>query len=248
MRGYVVLCQPSEGASESTPPRPMLKVLARLLADAALVALLMFAAAGTLAWPRGWTLLVVLLVIRVLGALVVSRVHVALLRDRARLPLHPEQPRSDRALLVAVLCTGFLGLPVLAALDVFRWHSLAPPAPLFSSMGLVLFAAGWTLKQWALYANAFATAPLRVQAERAHAVADAGVYRIIRHPFYAADPLILFGQALWLQSSLAAVFAVIPITLMVLRLRAEERFLHRSLPGYGAYVDRVRYRLLPGVW
>lgn len=69
-----------------------------------------------------------------------------------------------------------------------------------------------------------------------------------RHPFYAADPLILVGLGLWLESYVAALGAVVPIALMVMRLRLEERFLRLELPGYTAYAERVRYRLIPGVW
>jgi protein-S-isoprenylcysteine O-methyltransferase Ste14 len=35
---------------------------------------------------------------------------------------------------------------------------------------------------------------------------------------------------------------------MVMRLQLEERFLRRALPGYEAYMARVPYRLVPGVW
>ena len=87
-----------------------------------------------------------------------------------------------------------------------------------------------------------------MQHERNHAVADTGVYAIVRHPFYAATPLVLVGLSLWLESYTAALGAVIPAALVVVRLRAEERFLHRELPGYGAYAQRVRHRLLPGIW
>ena len=226
----------------------MLRVLIRLLADAALVAILMFASAGTIAWTRAWILLVVLLVIRVSGAVAVFRVHPALLSERAKLPVHVDQPQSDRVLVLAVLATGFLGLPALAGVDAFRWHVLARPTPMLSDAGLALFAMGWMLKQSALRANAFATAALHVQPERGHAVADSGVYALIRHPFYAADPLILVGLGLWLGSSLAAIGAVVPISLVMMRLRAEERFLRRQLPGYAEYMERVPYRLVPGLW
>jgi protein-S-isoprenylcysteine O-methyltransferase Ste14 len=151
-------------------------------------------------------------------------------------------------LLLAVLTTGFLGLPVIAGLDVFRWHVLPRPSPLFDNIGLVLFALGWSIKNLALRANAFATAVVRLQSERAHAVADSGVYAVIRHPFYAADPLILVGLGLWLESYAAALCAVIPVSLMVIRLHLEERFLRRELPGYNDYTMRVPHRLIPGVW
>ena len=226
----------------------MLTVLVRLVADAALVAILLFVSAGTLSWWRAWVLLAVLLAVRTVSAAAVYRVNPALLQERARLPIHGDQPRTDKLLLLAVLATGFLGLPVIAGFDMFRWHLLPRPAPLLANLGLVLFTLGWGIKALALRTNAFATAVLRLQRERQHAVVDTGIYGIVRHPFYAADPLILVGLGLWLESCLAVLVAVIPLTLMLVRLCLEERFLRRELPGYHAYMLRVPHRLIPGVW
>ena len=60
--------------------------------------------------------------------------------------------------------------------------------------------------------------------------------------------MILVGLGLWLQSYLAALCAVVPVVLMVVRLHMEERFLRRELPGYAEYASRVHFRLIPGVW
>src|SRR5262245_33147129 len=98
----------------------MLRVLVRLFADAALVAILLFVAAGTLSWWRAWVLLGVLLVVRTLSAVGVYRVNPALLQERAKLPIHDDQPWTDKLLLLAVLTTGFVGLPTIAGCDVFR--------------------------------------------------------------------------------------------------------------------------------
>lgn len=226
----------------------MLRVLVRLVADAGLVGALLFLSAGTLSWWRAWVLLGVMLLVRTTIALAVYRVSPALVQERARLPLHRDQPWSDKLLLLAVLATGFAGLPVIAGSDVFHWHVLPRPTPLLANLGLALFVFGWGLKGLALRANAFATAVVRLQSERKHAVVDSGVYSVIRHPFYAGTPLVFTGQALWLESCTAAVCAVIPTLLMLLRLRLEERFLQRELPGYSDYARRVRYRLVPGIW
>jgi protein-S-isoprenylcysteine O-methyltransferase Ste14 len=115
---------------------------------------------------------VVLLVVRIVSAVVVYRVNPALLRERARLPIHGDQPWSDKVLLLLVITTGFVGLPVVAGCDVFRWHVLPPPGTLVSALGLVLFVLGWVIKGMALRANAFATSVVRLQHERKHAVAD----------------------------------------------------------------------------
>lgn len=226
----------------------MLRVLVRLVADAALVAILLFVSAGTLSWWRAWVLLAVLLVVRTVSAVAVYRANPALLQERAKLPIHGDQPWTDKLLLLGVITTGFVGLPVIAGFDVFRWHLLPRPAPLLANLGLVLFTLGWGIKALALWANTFATAVLRLQRERKHAVVDTGVYRIVRHPFYAGTPFVLIGLGLWLESYTSALFAVVPIAFMVIRLKLEERFLRRELPGYSEYAVRVPHRLLPGLW
>ena len=226
----------------------MVRYVLRIAADAIVVAIALFVSSGTLAWWRAWVLLMVLFTIRAVGAIALNRINPALLRERAGLPIHKEQSWSDRVLLTGVLITGFVGLPLIAGLDVFRWQTFPRPPVWLSSIGLLLFALGWTLKGLALRANAFAIAVVRKQREREHAVADTGPYRVVRHPFYAADPLILVGLGLWLESYVAALASVVPIALMVVRLVLEERFLCRELPGYAAYVERVRSRLLPGIW
>jgi protein-S-isoprenylcysteine O-methyltransferase Ste14 len=226
----------------------MLGVMARLVADAVLVGILLVTTAGTLGWERAWVLLAVLLLVRVTGACIVYRVNPRCFVTGPGFPIHREQSWTDRLLVIAVLATGFLGLPVVAALDVFRWHALPRPTPLLGGIGLALFTLGWSLKSLALHANAFASPVVRLQRESAHTVVDAGVYRVIRHPFYAADPLILVGLGLWLMSYVAVLCTVIPVTFMVVRLCLAERFLRRALPGYHDYTLRVRHRLIPGVW
>jgi protein-S-isoprenylcysteine O-methyltransferase Ste14 len=224
----------------------MRPILTRLIADAALVGAILFATAGTLAWTNAWVLLAVLLFVRIVGARAVYGINPDLLHDRAKLPLHADQPPSDRILLIGVLATGMLGIPAVAGLDVGHWHTFPRPGPLMKALGIVLFSMGWTIKSLALRANAFAVPVVRAQREQQ--LVDWGVYAVVRHPFYAADPLIYFGIGLWLGSYLSVLVAVVPLTFMVARITHEEGFLRRVLPGYDAYIARVPYRLVPGVW
>jgi protein-S-isoprenylcysteine O-methyltransferase Ste14 len=224
------------------------RVILRVVADSVLVGAVLFVAAGTTEWWRAWVLLVVLLVVRLCSALAVFRVNPALLRERATVLVHRDQPGADRLLLLASMTASFVVLPAIAALDVFRWHLLPPPPLPLSSAGLVLFTLGWGIIALALRSNAFAVTVVRVQSERRHSVVDGGIYGVVRHPMYAGSPLVNVGLGLWLGSYAAALFAVVPLALSLLRLTLEERILRRELPGYVEYTTRVPYRLLPGVW
>lgn len=74
-----------------------------------------------------------------------------------------------------------------------------------------------------------------------------GVYRLVRHPIYAAHLLIgaayLLGAPTWRNAAVAGGTGV----LLLLRLRSEEALLGRD-PRYRRYCERVPWRLLPGCY
>ncbi len=226
----------------------MFRVVTRVITDTAVVAVVLFVAAGTLDWQRAWVLVAMLLVVRISSAIAVFRVNPTLLRERATVLIHPHQPWTDRLVLLAFMATAFVGVPAVAALDAFHWHVLPSPPLVLASVGLGLFAVGWTIIAVALRTNPFAVTVVRLQSERQHTVVDAGIYGVVRHPMYAGNPLVNVGLSLWLGSYAAVLFVAIPLGLLMVRIGLEERFLRRELSGYREYAARVPYRLLPGVW
>jgi hypothetical protein len=60
--------------------------------------------------------------------------------------------------------------------------------------------------------------------------------------------LLLVGMPLWLESYAAAMLAIVPIGILIVRILLEEQFLRRRLEGYDGFTQRVRYRLIPYVW
>ncbi len=116
------------------------------------------------------------------------------------------------------------------------------------ALGLALVAGSAVLMYLSFRENAFAAPVVRHQRERGHTVIDTGVYSVVRHPLYVSGILLMIGAPLWLGSYAAALLAVVPAALVLLRIRFEERFLKRELEGYEAYTHRIRYRLIPRVW
>ncbi|MGH8013578.1 MAG: methyltransferase [Candidatus Binataceae bacterium] len=226
---------------------PAFKLLGGVALNVAIFGVLLLAPAGTLQWWHAWFFLVVVLVCSVATMFGVFRRREELLDERLKPPIQKQQPLSDKFVLTASLAS-FGGLIVLIPLDVFHFHLIGAPSEAISSLGLILFVAGWIIVSLAFRENAFAAPVVKNQAERHHVVIDTGVYRIVRHPMYAGALPLIVGMPLWLQSYAAAAFAIVPIMLLVVRITFEERFLTRELKGYAEYTRRVRYRLIPFLW
>ena len=79
-------------------------------------------------------------------------------------------------------------------------------------------------------------------------VITSGPYGHVRHPMYLGI-IVLF---LCLAPALGSGYALLPGLaigiLFVVRTSKEDKMLRDELLGYEDYVQRVRYRLLPGLW
>jgi protein-S-isoprenylcysteine O-methyltransferase Ste14 len=65
---------------------------------------------------------------------------------------------------------------------------------------------------------------------------------------YAGGSLLFFAVPMLLGSGYGLALAPAWVILLMLRIPLEERVLRENLAGYGDYMKRVRYRLVPGVW
>ncbi|HVT26738.1 MAG TPA: isoprenylcysteine carboxylmethyltransferase family protein [Lacipirellulaceae bacterium] len=223
------------------------KVILSVVWNAGAFSLALFPAAGTLDWWRAWLLLGVVVVSTVVTMFGVFRTRPQLLNERMKGVIQKGQPTVDRVIVLTFL-VAFAGSIVLIPLDVFHFHIFRAPAAWASAVGLLLFITGWSIIALSFRDNAFAVPVVRHQTERQHAVADTGVYAVVRHPLYAGVMLLNIGMPLWLESYAAVLASIVPAGTLVVRILFEERFLRRELPGYLAYSEMVRYRLVPYVW
>jgi protein-S-isoprenylcysteine O-methyltransferase Ste14 len=74
-----------------------------------------------------------------------------------------------------------------------------------------------------------------------------GLYGVVRHPLYAGEILALVGYCLGYASLWNWSFALVFLGGLIARILAEERLLSAD-SEYRAYQQRVRWRLVPGVW
>src|SRR6266480_5732011 len=111
------------------------------------------------------------------------------------------------------------------------------PAGSFHFSGLRFTSRAGGIMTLAMKVNPFAVPVVRLQEEIHQRVIDTGSYAVVRHPMYAGFAPMVIGPALWLESSAAALIAILPIAVLAVRSVFEERFLKRELEGYKAYTQ-----------
>jgi protein-S-isoprenylcysteine O-methyltransferase Ste14 len=215
--------------------------------NVAIFGVLLFGPAGTLRWWRAWVFLGVVMVGVIATMIGAFSANEELLDERYKPPIQQGQPLADRVLVIALILF-FCSVIAFIPLDVFRFHLAPKPGALVSFAGLLLFAWGWLIISLSFKENTFAAPVVKHQEERHQRVIDSGVYGVVRHPMYAGAIALLIGIPLWLQSYAGTLLTVVPIAILAARIRFEEQFLRRELKGYDAYMQRVRYRLIPWVW
>jgi protein-S-isoprenylcysteine O-methyltransferase Ste14 len=217
-----------------------------LLLVLSIMAGLLFVPAGRLDWIEAWALLAAY------GLFLVAYAWWGLHRDPEQLRERGRARRAenvkpwDKAIMAAY--TVFLLLtPVVAGLDAgrFGWSAVPLPAKLLAWLGL---AAAGALIFWALATNTYLSRMARIQEDRGQVVVTAGPYRYVRHPMYLGVIILFLAMPVASGSWWALLPAAAIGLLFVLRTAKEDRMLREELPAYPEYAQRVRYRLVPGVW
>jgi protein-S-isoprenylcysteine O-methyltransferase Ste14 len=209
------------------------------------VAATLFFSSGRLDWIMGWVYLAaVTTAFGIMGLILIPR-NPELLAERAEIKEGVKD--WDRVLgdLVGVYVP--MSTWAVAGLDVrLGWLPQIPLA--LQIAGLAIGALGYFLTLWALKANEFYSGYVRIQKDRGHTVVTAGPYRYMRHPGYIGAIVFNLATPLILGSPWALIPAGFVMCLSVFRTALEDQTLQDELEGYKDYAERVRYRLLPGIW
>jgi len=207
------------------------------------MAALLFVPAGTVDYWQAWIFMAVFATSSTAITVYLAVTDPKLLERRMRAGPAAETEATQK-IVISVIMAGFVGLLVLAGLDRrFGW-SRVPDSLTIAGNGLIAF--GFFLMLFVMRANPYSASTIQIADDQK--VISTGPYAIVRHPMYAAAVPLLLGIPL----ALASWWAFVPFAMMTpafaFRIRDEERFLSRNLPGYVDYMRRVRHRIVPGVW
>lgn len=200
----------------------------------------LFASAGTVALATYWVYLAIFAAIFAASLLWLDP---DLARERMR-------PGGKKPPLALRLFSGVLFVHwIIAGLDHgrFHWSDTVPRALQWTA--LIALAAAFAFCLWAMRVNRFFSSVVRIQSDRGQIVISSGPYAVIRHPGYLAGLVVMVASGLALDSWIAAAVLIAPsVPFLLYRVITEERLLRAELPGYRDYAERVRWRVLPGVW
>lgn len=210
---------------------------------AVVMGLLLFVPASTVDYPQAWIYLGIFFGASLLITVYLMKTDPALIGRRlSGGPTAEKRTAQKFAMLLASV--GFIAMLVVPALDHrFRWSNV----PLYASViGDVLVTVFFYLTSLAYRENSFASAVIEIASDQR--VISTGPYAYVRHPMYAAGPLLFIGTPLALGSFWGLLAFAVALPGLIWRLFDEEQLLVENLPGYAEYCRKVRWRLIPGIF
>ncbi len=220
-------------------------VLFQIVSTLVIYALPVLIPAGPGAWPSAWIFLALWFGFWLFILIWLYVQNPGLFWERM-LTSTSGQKAWDKALVPLLYGAIFLWL-LFIAFDAGRFH-WSPVPPGVEAIGAAILGASFVVFFLTFRANRYLSTVVRVQEERGQVVVTSGPYRLVRHPMYAATLLFLLGTPLLLGGWYGVLLSPIAGVILAWRAVLEERTLQKALLGYGEYMKRTRYRLIPFVW
>jgi protein-S-isoprenylcysteine O-methyltransferase Ste14 len=228
-------------STETLSPGKILRmVMLRLIPGILIVAGILFLPAGTLHYWQAWVYLAILFIPILLVFIYFLKVDPSFLERRMRMREREAAQQKIIAASFIFLMAGF----VIPGLDRrFGW-SFVPTWLVILADLVVLLSYAWIFVVFR--ENRYASRVVEI--EETQRVISSGPYAVVRHPMYVGTIMMYLASPLALASWWALLPILPMIGIIIARIRDEERLLARDLPGYVEYMQKVRYRLIPGIW
>ncbi|MCP8323143.1 MAG: isoprenylcysteine carboxylmethyltransferase family protein [Candidatus Methylarchaceae archaeon HK02M2] len=222
-----------------------IKTLLRIPLFVILQAVILFVSAGRIDIPRAWIFIGIISLQYSISFLILYKFNPELIIQRAR-GIRQDTKSWDKVLMPLGVIMSYVVLVVIG-LDIgrFGWSGLSID---FAFLGLMLFAINTILGTWAVITNPHFEPTVRIQKDRNHQVITTGPYKIVRHPGYLAAILAPISFCFIIGSLYGLIPTGMIIPLLIIRTSLEDKTLRNELKGYPEYAQRVKYRLLPGIW
>jgi protein-S-isoprenylcysteine O-methyltransferase Ste14 len=221
----------------------ILPTLRTFLIGAIVLGALLFLPAWTLDYWQAWVFIVVFLVSANAIGVYLSLKDPALLERRLKGGPAAET-RTAQKIIISIGILGNIALLVFSALDHrFGWS----PVPVAVSLvGDALVALGFFIDFLVFKENSYGASTVQIADDQR--VISTGPYALVRHPMYVGVLVMIVGVPLALGSWWGLAILALTTPVLIWRILDEEQLLKQDLPGYIAYTQKVRHRLVPYLW
>ena len=214
-----------------------ISAISKLVIGLGAIATLLFAPAGTFAFPGARRLLFIPMIIMGIALLIWAP-------ETLSRRLRSKEERVKQKGVVALSGILFVASFILAGLDFrFGWSEVP---------GWVTWTAGSIfLLSYGMYAEVMREnewLSRSIELMEGQKVVSTGLYGIVRHPMYTATILMFLAMPLVMGSWWAFLVMVPYVIAIVTRIKDEETLLTKELEGYLEYKEKVRWKLIPYIW
>ncbi len=220
--------------------RLIIMVCARFIPGVIVLGAMFLIPAGTFGYWEAWTYIAVLFIPMFFVFIYLIKNEPELLARRMKM----KEKETEQKLIIKLSYIPFLIAFLLPGFDRrFGWSNVPAVVVVIADI-LVLISYG--IFFLVLKENPYASRIVEVEPEQT--VITSGPYAKVRHPMYS----VVLTMYLFSPLALGSYWAIIPmifiIPLIVARILNEEEVLVRDLDGYEEYIQKTRYRLIPGIW
>ena len=212
----------------------------RFLGAILVLSAMFFLPAGTLAYWEAWVYLAILFIPMLFVLIYFLKNDRELLARRMKV----REKEAEQRLIMKLSYIPFLLAFLVPGFDKrFGWSSVPVGVVVIAD---ILALLGYGIVFRVCRENRYASRIIEV--EQGQTVVSSGAYAMVRHPMYFGALVLYILSPLALGSYWAMIPAALIIPVIMARILNEERVLARDLKGYREYMQKTRYRLIPGVW
>ena len=217
-----------------------ISAFSKLIIGLGAIAALLFAPAGTFAFPGAWRLIALLFI----PMLVIGIAFYIWAPSTLERRMRAKEERTKQKGVVALSGLLFLACFILAGLDFrFGWSEIS---------GWVIWTAGSIfVLSYGIYAEVMREnewLSRSIEVAEGQKVISTGLYGMVRHPMYTATIVMFLTMPIILGSWWAFLVMLPYVPVIMSRIKDEENLLLEELEGYQEYTEKVRWRLIPYIW
>ena len=218
----------------------LIQALLKYIIGFLVVGILIFLPAGTISFWKGWLLIGVLFIPMFIIGVILMIGSPKLLEKRLNTKEKEEEQKEVVILSSIMFILGF----TIAGLNArLNWQSLPT---IVSYIAAFIFLIAYLFYMEVLRENEYLSRVIEVQKDQK--IVDTGLYRIVRHPMYAATIFMFLMIPLVLGSLISFFIFLIYPFIIIKRIQNEEKILEKELKGYKEYQKKVKYKLIPYIW